>query len=41
MSDIENCIPADVSNNVDTETKFYYGFTDTTFKEGYKKIFQT
>ena len=33
---------ADVSNNVDTETKFYYGLTDTTFKERYnnhKKIF--
>ena len=34
---------ADVSNNVDTETKFYYGLTDTTFKERYnnhKKSFR-
>ena len=34
---------ADVSNNVDTETKFYYGLTDTTFKERYnnhKKYFR-
>ena len=26
---------ADVSNNVGIETKFYYGLTDTTFKERY------
>ena len=34
---------ADVSNNVDAETKFYYGLTDTTFKERYnnhKKSFR-
>ena len=34
---------ADVSNDVDNETKFYYGLTDTTFKERYnnhKKSFK-
>ena len=34
---------ADVSNNVDNETKFYYGLTETSFKERYgnhKKSFK-
>ena len=26
---------ADVSNNKDNETKFYYGLTETSFKKGY------